>query len=195
MYEWFKASRVFTALPLPYDKYLALDKKKDLPDKSCKSLSLKFKNGRGERIRTSDPCNPIAVRYQTAPRPDYFWKTQPTNSNLPLSMLRPEVALHAVSEGAVLLQAKKYLKKHLLARYQTAPRPDYFWKTRLINSILPLGMLRPEVALHAVSEGAVLPQAKKYLKKHLITRHAPTIFEKTYSNNPHLGWDAGFYIN
>jgi hypothetical protein len=48
-------------------------------------------------------------------------------------------------------------------------------------------MLRPEVALHAVSEGAVLPQAKKYLKKHLITRHAPTIFEKTYSNNPHLG--------
>ncbi len=27
--------------------------------------------GRGERIRTSDPCNPIAVRYQTAPRPGH----------------------------------------------------------------------------------------------------------------------------
>ncbi len=26
--------------------------------------------GRGERIRTSDPRNPIAVRYQTALRPD-----------------------------------------------------------------------------------------------------------------------------
>ncbi len=29
---------------------------------------LKF--GRGERTRTSDPRNPIAVRYQTALRPD-----------------------------------------------------------------------------------------------------------------------------
>ena len=26
--------------------------------------------GRGERIRTFDPYNPIVVRYQTAPRPD-----------------------------------------------------------------------------------------------------------------------------
>ena len=32
-----------------------------------------FVDGRGERIRTSDPCNPIAVRYQTAPRPDIFF--------------------------------------------------------------------------------------------------------------------------
>ena len=27
-------------------------------------------NGRGERIRTSDPHNPIVVRYQAALRPD-----------------------------------------------------------------------------------------------------------------------------
>ncbi len=27
-------------------------------------------SGRGGEIRTRDPCNPIAVRYQTAPRPD-----------------------------------------------------------------------------------------------------------------------------
>ena len=26
--------------------------------------------GRGERIRTFDPYNPIVVRYQAAPRPD-----------------------------------------------------------------------------------------------------------------------------
>ena len=26
--------------------------------------------GRGEKIRTSDPHNPIVVRYQAAPRPD-----------------------------------------------------------------------------------------------------------------------------
>ena len=29
-------------------------------------------NGRGERIRTSDPLNPIEVRYQAALRPDMF---------------------------------------------------------------------------------------------------------------------------
>ena len=29
-----------------------------------------IKNGRGERIRTSDPHNPIVVRYQAALRPD-----------------------------------------------------------------------------------------------------------------------------
>ena len=29
-----------------------------------------YKNGRGERIRTSDPLVPNQVRYQTAPRPD-----------------------------------------------------------------------------------------------------------------------------
>ena len=29
-----------------------------------------FLDGRGERIRTSDPHNPIVVRYQTALRPD-----------------------------------------------------------------------------------------------------------------------------
>ena len=30
------------------------------------------KFGRGERIRTSDPHNPIVVRYQAALRPDRF---------------------------------------------------------------------------------------------------------------------------
>ena len=29
-------------------------------------------NGRGERIRTSDPHNPIVVRYQAALRPDVY---------------------------------------------------------------------------------------------------------------------------
>ena len=29
-----------------------------------------YKNGRGERIRTSDPLVPNQVRYQTAPRPE-----------------------------------------------------------------------------------------------------------------------------
>ena len=29
-----------------------------------------IESGRGERIRTSDPYNPIVVRYQAAPRPD-----------------------------------------------------------------------------------------------------------------------------
>ena len=29
--------------------------------------------GRGERIRTSDPLNPIEVRYQAALRPDMFF--------------------------------------------------------------------------------------------------------------------------
>ncbi len=31
------------------------------------------KNGRGERIRTSDHLHPIQVRYQTALRPDCTW--------------------------------------------------------------------------------------------------------------------------
>ncbi len=31
---------------------------------------LRLINGRGERIRTSDPHNPIVVRYQAALRPD-----------------------------------------------------------------------------------------------------------------------------
>ena len=60
---------------------------KIVPDNFVEPLSVRIKNaesgyekshfvvalfitGRGERIRTSDPCNPIAVRYQTAPRPD-----------------------------------------------------------------------------------------------------------------------------
>ena len=30
------------------------------------------KDGRGDWIRTSDPLNPIQVRYQTALRPDIF---------------------------------------------------------------------------------------------------------------------------
>ena len=34
--------------------------------------------GRGERIRTFDPYNPIVVRYQTAPRPD----SEPARDNL-----------------------------------------------------------------------------------------------------------------
>ncbi len=38
-----------------------------------------WKSGRGERIRTSDPCNPIAVRYQTAPRPDIKPMNKPTD--------------------------------------------------------------------------------------------------------------------
>ena len=29
--------------------------------------------GRGEKIRTSDPHNPIVVRYQAALRPDRIW--------------------------------------------------------------------------------------------------------------------------
>jgi len=28
-------------------------------------------DGRGERIRTSDPLHPMQVRYQAAPRPEY----------------------------------------------------------------------------------------------------------------------------
>ena len=31
---------------------------------------VRLRNGRGERIRTSDPHNPIVVRYQAALRPD-----------------------------------------------------------------------------------------------------------------------------
>ena len=34
------------------------------------SAELKDKNGRGERIRTSDPLVPNQVRYQTALRPE-----------------------------------------------------------------------------------------------------------------------------
>jgi hypothetical protein len=34
--------------------------------------SQKWKNGRGERIRTSDPLVPNQVRYQTALRPEYL---------------------------------------------------------------------------------------------------------------------------
>ena len=37
-----------------------------LPRANLQTLKL----GRDERIRTSDPLNPIQVRYQTAPRPD-----------------------------------------------------------------------------------------------------------------------------
>ena len=33
-------------------------------------------NGRGERIRTSDPHNPIVVRYQAALRPDRILGTK-----------------------------------------------------------------------------------------------------------------------
>ena len=33
------------------------------------------RDGRGERIRTSDPHNPIVVRYQAALRPDRHPKT------------------------------------------------------------------------------------------------------------------------
>ena len=35
-----------------------------------RSWPVRIKNGRGERIRTSDPHNPIVVRYQAALRPD-----------------------------------------------------------------------------------------------------------------------------
>ena len=36
-----------------------------------KSVGVRLENGRGERIRTSDPHNPIVVRYQAALRPDW----------------------------------------------------------------------------------------------------------------------------
>ena len=35
-----------------------------------------LRNGRGERIRTSDHRNPIAVRYQTALRPVQYFSTK-----------------------------------------------------------------------------------------------------------------------
>jgi hypothetical protein len=37
---------------------------------SLTSLNKSHKNGRGERIRTSDPLVPNQVRYQTALRPE-----------------------------------------------------------------------------------------------------------------------------
>ena len=36
----------------------------------CKLLKRQYLNGRGERIRTSDPLVPNQVRYQTALRPE-----------------------------------------------------------------------------------------------------------------------------
>jgi hypothetical protein len=43
------------------------EKKKDLQI----TLQALDSIGRGERIRTFDPYNPIVVRYQAAPRPDF----------------------------------------------------------------------------------------------------------------------------
>ena len=42
----------------------------DPADKRDDPLVSFFCNGRGEKIWTSDPLNPIQVRYQTALRPD-----------------------------------------------------------------------------------------------------------------------------
>ena len=39
-----------------------------------RSWPVRIKNGRGERIRTSDPHNPIVVRYQAALRPDRVFR-------------------------------------------------------------------------------------------------------------------------
>lgn len=41
-----------------------------------------FETGRGERIRTSDPHNPIVVRYQAAPRPARGAKDTANNEGL-----------------------------------------------------------------------------------------------------------------
>jgi hypothetical protein len=38
--------------------------------RASRNLARSYKNGRGEKIRTSDPHNPIVVRYQAALRPD-----------------------------------------------------------------------------------------------------------------------------
>jgi hypothetical protein len=38
--------------------------------RASRNLARSNKNGRGEKIRTSDPHNPIVVRYQAALRPD-----------------------------------------------------------------------------------------------------------------------------
>ena len=40
-----------------------------------------LKNGRGEKIRTSDPHNPIVVRYQAALRPDRVLEPRATTLN------------------------------------------------------------------------------------------------------------------
>jgi hypothetical protein len=53
------------------DSVLALgNKKAGLPSCEKPALTTLNPNGRGEKIRTSDPLHPMQVRYQAALRPD-----------------------------------------------------------------------------------------------------------------------------
>ena len=55
-----------------------------------KPNNLKFNVCRGDWIRTNDPRNPIAVRYQTAPRPDIIILQQKdTNITIIEKMMLP----------------------------------------------------------------------------------------------------------
>ncbi len=48
-----------------------MDTLNEAREQTVPAVRLVLKNGRSERIRTSDPHNPIVVRYQAALRSDF----------------------------------------------------------------------------------------------------------------------------